>query len=153
MSTKTTFKRIALVTVAAMGFGVMSVVPSTATINADSLTLSAATAAQTTAETATATNAVVTLAFLGTAAVDSASVTVSLVSGPAGSTALPFLSLSETSSAMVDTVTAATAKAVGSITAPNTAAAVWAAGTGTVAASAKFKVFVGNDSLTAPAKA
>ena len=53
MSTKTTFKRIALVTVAALGFGVMSVAPSNAAINADTLTLSAATAAQTTAETAT----------------------------------------------------------------------------------------------------
>jgi hypothetical protein len=34
MSTKTTFKRIALVTVAALGFGVMSVAPSSATNNA-----------------------------------------------------------------------------------------------------------------------
>jgi len=153
MSTKTTFKRVALVTVAALGFGVMSVAPSTATINADSLTLSAATAAQTTAETATATSATVTLAFLGTVAVDSASVTASLVSGPAGSTALPFLSLAETTSATIDTTTTTT-KPVGSITNPNTAAVVWAKGTsGNVAASAKFKVYVGNDSLTAPAKA
>jgi hypothetical protein len=154
MSTKTTFKRIALVTVAALGFGVMSVAPSSATINADSLTLSAATAAQTTAETATATSAVVTLSFLGTALVDSASVTASLVSGPAGSTALPFLSITETTSALVDSTTAG-AKVVGGIINPNTAGAVWARGTAaaTVSASAKFKVFVGNDSLTAPAKA
>ncbi len=152
MSTKTTFKRVALVTVAALGFGVMSVAPSNAVINADSLTLSAATATQTTAETATATSAVVTYAFLGTASTDSASVTASLVSGPAGSTALPFLSLVETTSATIDTRTAST-KPVGSITAPNTAAVVWAAGSGTVSASATFKVFVGNDSLTAPAKA
>jgi hypothetical protein len=154
MSTKTTFKRIALVTVAALGFGVMSVVPSTATINADSLTLSAATATQTTAETATATGAVVTLSFLGTALVDSASVTASLVSGPAGSTALPFLSITETTSALVDSATAG-AKVVGGIINPNTAAAVWARGTAdaAVSASAKFRVFVGNDSLTAPAKA
>jgi hypothetical protein len=132
----------------------MSVVPSTATINADSLTLSAATASQTTAETATATSAVATFAFLGSQGVDSASVTASLVSGPAGSTALPFLSLSETTSARTDTVTAG-AKPIGSITAPNAAVAVWAAGASaaTVAASAKFKVYVGNDSLTAPAKA
>jgi len=152
MSTKTTFKRIALVTVAALGFGVMSVAPSSAVINADTLTLSAATAAQNTAETATATSATATLAFLGTAGADSASVTVSLVSGPAGSTALPFLSLAETASATIDSSTAA-AKPVGSITAPNTAAVVWAAGSGTVAASAKFSIYVGNDSRTAPAKA
>ena len=55
MSTKTTFKRVALVTVAALGFGVLATVPSQATINADTFALSAATAAQTTAETATAT--------------------------------------------------------------------------------------------------
>jgi len=42
MSTKTTFKRIALVAVAALGFGVLSVVPSQATVSA--LTVSAATA-------------------------------------------------------------------------------------------------------------
>ena len=44
MSTKTTFKRIALVTVAALGFGVMSVVPSNAATQVDTNTLSAATA-------------------------------------------------------------------------------------------------------------
>ena len=38
MSTKTTIKRIALVAVAALGFGVMSVAPSRASINADQLT-------------------------------------------------------------------------------------------------------------------
>jgi trimeric autotransporter adhesin len=42
MSTKTTFKRIALVAVAALGFGVLSVVPSQATVSA--LTVSAPTA-------------------------------------------------------------------------------------------------------------
>jgi hypothetical protein len=42
MSTKTTFKRIALVAVAALGFGVLSVVPSQAAVSA--LTVSAATA-------------------------------------------------------------------------------------------------------------
>jgi hypothetical protein len=101
MSTKTTFKRIALVTVAALGFGVMSVVPSTATVNSDSLTLSAATSAQTTAETSTATSATVTLQFLSSQATDSMSVVASLVSGPASSLALPRLSLVETTSARV----------------------------------------------------
>jgi hypothetical protein len=42
MSTKTTFKRIALVTVAALGFGVMSVAPSSAVLN-PTFTLSSAT--------------------------------------------------------------------------------------------------------------
>jgi len=37
MSTKTTFKRIALVAVAALGFGMLSVVPSTAAVNGEAL--------------------------------------------------------------------------------------------------------------------
>ena len=46
MSTKTTFKRIALVAVAALGLGVLSVAPSSAAINAtdETLTLSASSA-------------------------------------------------------------------------------------------------------------
>jgi hypothetical protein len=39
MSTKTTFKRVALVAVAALSLGVNSVAPSSAVVNADSLTL------------------------------------------------------------------------------------------------------------------
>jgi hypothetical protein len=135
----TTIKRVALVAVAALTLGVVSVAPSTAAINSDSLTLSAASAAQTTAETATATSAVATLSFLGTAG-DSASVTAALVSGPAGNTALPYLKLSETSSATVSAT----------LTNPNTAAVV-TAGVTTAATSAKFQVYLGKgDSLTAP---
>ena len=145
MSTKTTFKRIALVTVAALGFGVMSVVPSTATINADSLTLSAATAAQTTAETQTASSAVATVSFLG-ATNDSMSVTASLVSGPTGNTALPYLSITETASA-VDGAAADLAK--GRKYEPNTAAVARAAATSAVT-TVKYAVYLGKDSLTAP---
>ena len=60
MSTKTTFKRIALVAVAALGLGVLSVAPSQAAIdqNLHALTFAAggtsATATITTVETATA---------------------------------------------------------------------------------------------------
>jgi len=102
MSTKTTFKRIALVTVAAMGFGVMSVVPSTAATSADTLTISAATASMKDSETSTATTA--TLAFYGATSTDSMSVTAYVTSSPAGSTAVPQLTLAETSNAFVDTV-------------------------------------------------
>jgi trimeric autotransporter adhesin len=136
MSTKTTFKRIALVTVAALGFGVMSVAPSNAAINADTLTLSSATAAQTTAETATATSAVVTVSFLG-ATSDSMSVTASLVSAPAGNTALPILSLTETSSATIDGAD----EAVGYAVAANTGTRV-IAGDSTKVTTAKFRVFL-----------
>jgi hypothetical protein len=149
MSTKTTFKRIALVTVAALGFGVMSVVPSTATINADSLTLSAATAAQNTAETQTATSAVATVAFLG-ASGDSMSVTASLVSGPAGNTALPYLSITETASAISGNGSTDLVK--GLKYEPNVAAVVRSVGTSAVT-TVKYAVYVGKDSLTAPSVA
>jgi hypothetical protein len=152
MSTKTTFKRIALVTVAALGFGVMSVVPSNAVINADSLTLSAATASQTTGETATATSAVATLSFLGGVVDDSMSVTASLVSGPATSTALPYLQLTETASASVDTTTAliAASRAVGYATAPNTASKIYNTTSGAAVVTAKYKVYLGTSATDAP---
>ena len=142
----TTIKRVALVAVAALGLGVLSVVPSTAAINADSLTLSAATASQSTAETATATSAVATLSFLG-AAGDSASVTASLVSAPAGATALPFLALSETSNA----TTNGSNRAAGYVINPNSAAVVSSVAAGSTVN--KFKVYLGTDSMTAPSVA
>jgi trimeric autotransporter adhesin len=55
MSTKTTFKRIALVAVAALGLGVLSVAPSQAAAAAVTLVPSATTTAITTSETATIT--------------------------------------------------------------------------------------------------
>jgi len=138
MSSKTTFKRVALVAVAALSLGVLSVAPSSATINADSLTLSAATAAQTTAETATATSAVATASFLG-ATGDSLTVTASLVSGPAGNTALPYMTLSETSSATVSATSIS----------PNAAVSVQAI-SGSAATTAKFKVYLGTSATAAP---
>jgi hypothetical protein len=139
MSTKTTFKRIALVTVAALGFGVMSVAPSNAAINSDTLTLSSATAAQTTAETATSTSAVATVSFLG-GTLDSIAVTASLISGPAGNTALPVLTLTETASAFIDANTNVRAD-VGYTTLSNTGAKVVSADS-TKVTTAKFRVFI-----------
>jgi hypothetical protein len=56
MSTKTTFKRIALVAVAALGFGVLSVVPSQANVSAVSVVTTNATVTQiSAADTTTAT--------------------------------------------------------------------------------------------------
>ena len=146
----TTIKRISLVAVAALGLSLVSVVPSSAAINQDTLTLSAATAAQTTAETFTATSAVATLSFLG-ATGDSASVTAALVSGPAGNTALPYLRLTETASATINgngtlQVTNASAQI-----APNTAVVV-GAGAGTAVTTAKFAIALGvaGSPITAP---
>jgi hypothetical protein len=140
----TTIKRISLVAVAALGLSLVSVVPSSAAINQDTLTLSAATAAQTTAETFTATSAVATLSFLGSTG-DSASVTAALVSGPAGNTALPYLRLTETASATINEAS----PDAGSVTAPNTAVRV-GAGSGSAVTTAKFAVYLGTSATAAP---
>ncbi len=110
MSTTTNFKRIALVAVAALGLGVLSSVPSQATINADSVVLSSATAAQTTAETYTASSAVATVNFFG-AVGDSVTLTAALTAAPTGSTALPMLRLIDTTSAVIDSAVALAAGA------------------------------------------
>jgi hypothetical protein len=143
MSTTTNFKRIALVAVAALGLGVLSSVPTTAAINADTVTLSSATASQTTAETYTATSAVVTVSFFG-AALDSMSITAALTAAPALNTALPTLHLIETSSAVVDTDTAAPVAAKGETFTANKAVAVGAIA-GTVVTTAKFAVYLTKD--------
>ena len=97
MSTKTTFKRIALVTVAALGFGVLSVVPSNAAAQLDSIAVSLASTTQNTTETLTATSSVVTATLAGTKGVDTLTVTASIVSGPAY--VQPILALKETTTA------------------------------------------------------
>ena len=79
----TTIKRVALVAVAALGLGVMSVAPSQAAAQLDSISVSAATAAQVTGETLTAGSVVVTSTLAGTKGVDTLTVTATIVSGPA----------------------------------------------------------------------
>ena len=91
MSTKTTFKRIALVTVAAMGFGLLSVVPSTATTQQDTLALGSATTTWSAGSSTTLTNTI-TQAFLGVNS-DTMSVTASLTSAPATNTVMPALTV------------------------------------------------------------
>jgi hypothetical protein len=88
MSTKTTFKRIALVTVAAMGFGLLSVVPSTATTQQDTLTLSSATT--TIAAGSSSASITLTQGFLGVNS-DTMSVTATLTSGPATNAVMPVI--------------------------------------------------------------
>lgn len=144
MSTTTNFKRIALVAVAALGLGVLSSVPSQATIFGDSLALSASTASQNTAETYTATSAVVTVRFSG-ATNDSVSVTAALADMPADNGAQPYLRLIETSSATVDTTSGAS-RALGYKFASNTAVKVQALD-GNNVTSAKFAVYLANSSV------
>jgi hypothetical protein len=153
MSTKTTFKRVALVTVAALGFGLLSVAPSQAVTSIDTLTLSSATAAQTTAETYTATSAVVTLTFAGDVVGDSFSVTSSVTGNTSTELAQPYLRLVETSSALVGDTITAPAAAIASTTAVNTPVAVQAL-SATVRTTAKFAVYLGlGTALVAPTKA
>ena len=116
MSTKTTFKRVALVAVAALGLGVLSVAPSQAAPAGDTLTLSSATASATSGTAATVT---VTQTFLAEAG-DTMTVTASLISFPAGNTVQPAWSsisvvATDLGSANVDTTTARVAK-IGSTT-------------------------------------
>ena len=108
MSTKTTIKRVALVAVAAMGFGLLSVVPSQARTQADSLTISAATASIVAGDTITASSPSVTLAFMADSlSTDSMTVTAYLMSAPSTSTAIPLLYVSDTSNAKVASSSAA----------------------------------------------
>jgi hypothetical protein len=107
MSTKTNYKRIALVAVAALGLGVLSSAPSQAVIPVTSITLTASATAGTasvgsagTASDST-TGASVTVSFLGvTASTDSVSLTVAPKSKPALQSTYPaaFFTLVDTSS-------------------------------------------------------
>ena len=134
----TSIKRIALVAVAALGLGVLSVVPSNAANQMDTLTVSAATAAQETGDTATATTATATLSFLATDAGDTMSVTASLVSAPAGNTKLPVFDLVETTTA----IAGSTAKGGGQNAGVLTGLTQYVQATGATTASAKYKVYI-----------
>ena len=89
MSTKTTFKRVALVAVAAMGFGLLSVAPSTAAQQADTLALSATTS---TGVIGTAATTTLTQSFFGNNG-DTMSVMAAIVSYPTGFAVAPTLAL------------------------------------------------------------
>jgi hypothetical protein len=133
-----------------LGLGVLSSVPSQAAINADTVTLSATTAAQNTAETRTATSAVETVSFFG-ATNDSMSITAALTSAPDGNTALPTIQLIETSNAIVESNTATgLLLAINDTKTANSAVSV-KAGLGTVTTTAKFAIYLtqGNG-VTAP---
>ncbi|NBO27223.1 MAG: hypothetical protein EBU96_10635, partial [Actinobacteria bacterium] len=156
MSTKTNFKRIALVAVAALGMGVLSSVPSQAVGNADLLVL--ATGTQNTmaasggniADSGTAATA--TFSYLAGAAQDTYTLVASLKSAPTGNTALPFLMVDtysingSTSVSPVDTdiQTGGTQGVTQYDTAGASNATVYIRNTGSAAGivSAKFKVMI-----------
>jgi len=147
MSTTTTFKRIALVTVAALGFGLLSVAPSNAAVAMDTLTVANGTGVI--GDSVTATSASATIAFLPSDLPDSVTVTASLVSAPAANTTFPRLSLAETTSAYVSTETASatTFDAYGQDYASYTKVAI-APITASKTTSAKFNVYISADATT-----
>jgi hypothetical protein len=92
------FKKIALGLAAAMTFGVMSALPTSAAVNAPTLTIDSATDAVISGESATA---VVTLSFISETSADTATVISAMFSQPTGSAKSATLSLLETSTASV----------------------------------------------------
>ena len=157
MSTKTTFKRIALVAVASLGLGVLASAPSNATANSVDFTVSSATGSQLTSETATAGSVVATLGYGTNAATDTITVTASLFSAknPDGTNMTsgivqPKLDVSDTLGAQVNsplgTIVLKAAQGGASIAADS--AAIVVPTTSSTYAQAKFRVW-----MDAPTKA
>ena len=92
------FKKIALGLAAAMSFGVLSALPTSAAVNAPTLTIDSATDVVTSGESATA---VVTLSFISETTADTATIISAMFSQPTGSAKSATLSLLETSTASV----------------------------------------------------
>jgi hypothetical protein len=111
MSTKTNFKRIALVAIASLGLGVLSSVPSQALVLADTFTVTttAGTATALTSESTTA--ATLTVKFTSTAA-DTVTVSFAGLSKPAGATVTPLIDIFGSTAALMETASAAAANGV-----------------------------------------
>jgi hypothetical protein len=92
------FKKIALGLAAAMSFGVMSALPTSAAVIAPTLTIDSATDSIVAGETATA---VVTLSFISETAADTATVLSAMFAQPTGSAKTATLTLLETTTATV----------------------------------------------------
>ena len=92
------FKKIALGLAAAMTFGVMSALPTSAAVIAPTLTIDSATDTITTGETATA---VVTLSFISETTADTATVLSAMFTQPTGSAKTATLTLLETTTSTV----------------------------------------------------
>jgi len=113
MSTKTNFKRIALVAVAALGLGVLSSVPSQASIPVGNIVLTTTAGTVTAASSDSRTAAKVVVNFLKTATTDSVIVSATLKSAPTTVTGTPKVNIMA-----LDTVgsTVATALTLGDTT-------------------------------------
>jgi hypothetical protein len=92
------FKKIALGLAAAMSFGVLSALPTSAAVISPTLTIDSATDTVTAGETATA---VVTLSFISETAADTATILSAMFAQPTGSAKTATLTLLETTTATV----------------------------------------------------
>jgi hypothetical protein len=148
MSTKTTIKRIALVTVAALGFGVMSVAPSSAVVLNDTYTLSESTTTVSLGSPASVT--LTTAGYFG-AASDSVTVTVALKTFPATLTAAQIATTLAAPGVFsdVDTATAYTGGSAGgsSVVNSTTTSQTGVAGTAPKLVSTRSKLTVAAASL------
>jgi len=144
MSTKTNFKRIALVAVASLGLGLLSSVPSQAALTiAPTLTVTNGTATTSASDSRTA--GTVKVYALSSANTDSVIITSVLKSKPTGSTtpAALYLLLQDTLTATMATNIREThnaAAALNTTTDTKTSVAVMSTGSGYLAAT--FKVFI-----------
>jgi len=116
MSTKTTFKRVALVAVAALGLGVLSVAPSQATVVG--LTVTPANGEATVLVSDSTTAASLAISFTRTAVTDSVSVTSYVSSAPSGATTPTQLvhQLTDSATATVETKVKADSTAFADVT-------------------------------------
>jgi len=148
MSTKTTFKRIALVTVAALGFCVVSVAPSSAAVLNDTYTLSEST---TTVSLGSAASTTLTTAGYFGAASDSVTVTVALKTFPTTLTAAQIATSLAAPGVFsdVDTATAYTGGSAGgsSVVNSTTTSVTGVAGAAPKLVSTRSKVTVAATSL------
>ena len=141
MSTKTTFKRIALVAVAALGLGVLSVAPSSAAVIG--LTATSANGTATTAVSDSSTAATLSVRFFAqTAAADTATVVFAADSIPTGAvtTRLRMSVLDTATATSITSVSGLAEDATDSATA--TTAVTVSAGTDNTYAAANFAVFM-----------
>lgn len=132
----------ALVAILTVGMTSLLVQPTSALIQADSLTLSTATYSQAIGETATANSPVVTMSYLGQFLGDTYSVSSWLISAPAGNTRIPTLRLIETNSALVYNIAGDGPLALGTNFAAGTSAYVSPSVDGYVAVTARFQVYL-----------
>jgi len=103
MSTKTNFKRIALVAVAALGMGVLNSVPSQAAVAAANLTVTATNGTTASlSQSDSRTGGTVAISWLGSANTDTIVVTIAAKSKPSAATTYPsgYLSVSDTSTSV-----------------------------------------------------